>query len=231
MNHIFHSISKGTVSLIHIFYRLLVYQTYFVLSNCFVFILLIFVRLTLNNFILFFVPLILFIASLCVQFGSFIDHTHIINIRKYQMYYRKIVKKNWILFMLYSLFIAFLVFCTRILFMNRLSVMIVPFALTSCFLVTSMLFVLLLSSDVRAIQIPFKKKIEWSLMISYRLPIVTIYNTALIGLAIFLTHYFSFVYLLVFSSAVNYGLYRNLTRGFSMDRFFEEYVHRNDFIK
>ncbi|EOH54450.1 hypothetical protein UA3_02265 [Enterococcus faecium EnGen0263] len=62
---------------------------------------------------------------------------------------------------------------------------------------------------------------EWSLLVSYRLPLVTVYNITFIGLTIFFMQHFSLVYLCFFSGVINHGIYRNLTRRFSIDKFYE----------
>lgn len=222
MNSFFHTISEWTVAIVHSAYQFLVYQLYFILSNSLFLILLFFLRLTLNNAVFFLVPLMLFIASLSAQFGLFTNPEYLSNRKNYFMYYREIFKKSWKLFILYALFILFILFSLRVLILFRLFLMLLPFILTSCFLLSSMLFVLLLSSDLRVTQIPFKKKMEWSLLISYRLPLVTVYNGALVGLSIFLMQHFSLAYLCFFSSLINYGIYRNLTRRFSLALFFEQ---------
>lgn len=223
MNNLFHSISEWTVSIVNYVYQLLVYQMYFILSNSFFLILLFFIRFTLNNFVLFLGPLILFFASLSAQFRLFTDSKHLMDRKDYFICYREIFKNNWIYFVLCSLFISFILFGFRILRLYRQSVMLFPFALTSCFLLSSMLFVLLISSDSRVAQISFRKKMEWSLLISYRLPLVTIYNMAFIGLTIFFMQHFSLAYLCFFSSVINHGIYRNLTRRFSIDKFYEDW--------
>lgn len=223
MNSIFHSISEWTVSTVHYVYRLLVYQMYFILSNSFFLILLLFIRFTLNNFLLFLGPFVLFFASLSAQFRLFTDSKHLMDRKDYFMYYREIFKNNWIFFVLCSLFISFIFFGFRILILYRQSVMLFPFVLTSCFLLSSMLFVLLISSDSRVTQIPFRKKMEWSLLVSYRLPLVTVYNIAFIGLTIFFMQHFSLTYICFFSGVINHGIYRNLTRRFSIDKFYEDW--------
>lgn len=223
MNSIFHSISEWTVSTVHYVYRLLVYQMYFILSNSFFLILLLFIRFTLNNFLLFLGPFVLFLASLSAQFRLFTDSKHLMDRKDYFMYYREIFKNNWIFFVLCSLFISFIFFGFRILILYRQSVMLFPFVLTSCFLLSSMLFVLLISSDSRVTQIPFRKKMEWSLLVSYRLPLVTVYNIAFIGLTIFFMQHFSLAYICFFSGVINHGIYRNLTRRFSIDKFYEDW--------
>ena len=180
MNPFFHAISEWTVTIVHSAYRLLVYQLYFILSNSLLLMHLFFLRLTLNNIVFFWVPLVFLIASLSAQFGLFNNPEHLSNTKNYFQYYRECLKKNWGLYFLYSLIILLILFGLKILILYQRSVMFLPFVLTSCFLLSSMLFVLLISSDSRVAQIPFKKKIEWSLLISYRLPSVTVYNLSLI---------------------------------------------------
>lgn len=223
MNSIFHSISEWTVSTVHYVYRLLVYQMYFILSNSFFLIVLFFIRFTLNNFLLFLGPLVLFLASLSAQFRLFTNQEHPMDRKDYVMYYRENFKNNWIFFVLCSFFISFIFFGFRILILYRQSVMLFPFVLTSCFLLSSMLFVLLISSDSRVTQIPFRKKMEWSLLVSYRLPLVTVYNIVFIGLTSFFMQHFSLVYICFFSGVINHGIYRNLTRRFSIDKFYEDW--------
>ncbi len=140
MNSIFHSISEWTVSTVHYVYRLLVYQMYFILSNSFFLIVLFFIRFTLNNFLLFLGPFVLFLASLSAQFRLFTDSKHLMDRKDYFMYYREIFKNNWIFFVLCSLFISFILFGFRILILYRQSVMLFPFVLTSCFFIEQYAF-------------------------------------------------------------------------------------------
>jgi hypothetical protein len=227
MNTIFHTISEWTVAIIHSVYQFLVYQMYSILSNSLFLVLLFFIRLTQNNFIFFLVPLLFFLVSLCTQFGLFTTPEYSVSRKNYFVYYREILKRNWQLFCLYVSFIFLILFGLRVLTLYQLSLMLIPFVLTSCFLLSSMLFALLLSSDLRMNKIPLRKKLEWSLLISYRLPLVTVYNIALSGVTVFLMHYFSLAYLCFFSSVINYMVYRNLTRRFSLDLFLEEWGSKN----
>lgn len=222
INKNFDFITDWTVSTVQFVYHLFVQNTYFVLSNSLFLLLLFFVRLSMNNFILFLVPIFFLLVSFSAQFKVINNQQDEITIRNYIKCYRQIIVNNWRTFLFYTAFIAFIVFDLRILAIAEFEVMKYPLIITSCFLLSSMFFVLMISIDPRASELSLKRKISWSLLISYRLPSVTILNVLFIIFAVFCLQNFSLAYLCFFGGAINYFVWKNLSRRFSIDLFFEQ---------
>src|SRR5699024_4412112 len=120
------------------------------------------------------------------------------------------------IYLFYTFFICLLVLDLRILLVADLTVLLYPLLITGSFLISSMFFVLLISTDERAKEVTFKKKISWSLLVSYRLPKVTMLNVFYVIVTIFLLQNFSLAYLCFFGGAINYYVWMNLTRQFSV---------------
>jgi len=66
-----------------------------------------------------------------------------------------------------------------------------------------MFFVLLISTDERVKEVPFRKKIGWSLLVSYRLPKVTLLNIIYVTVTIFILQNYSLAYLCFFGGYVS----------------------------
>ncbi|WP_227004509.1 hypothetical protein [Jeotgalibaca porci] len=215
-------ITNWTVTAVQYFYRLLIHNTYFILSNGLFLVLLFFFRLSMNNFILFIIPIFFLLVSFSAQFKAVADNEEeTVSLKRYFSLYKEILKNNWNIYLFYTFFICLLVLDLRILLVADLTVLLYPLLITGSFLISSMFFVLLISTDERAKEVPFKKKISWSLLVSYRLPKVTMLNVFYVIVTIFLLQNFSLAYLCFFGGAINYYVWMNLTRQFSVDLFYE----------
>jgi len=215
-------ITDWTVSAVQFVYRLLVHNTYFILSNSLFLVLLFFFRLNMNNFIFFIVPILFLVVSFSAQFKAIDYSKDTISIRRYFSLYKGVIKNNWQIFLFYTLLIYLIALDIRILFVANLTVILYPLIITGCFLLSSMFFVLLISIDERAKEISFKKKLVWSLLISYRLPSVTLLNAFYVLATIFCLQNFSLAYLCFFGGAINYYVWLNLNRRFSVELFYEQ---------
>ncbi|NLC64731.1 MAG: hypothetical protein GX753_03580 [Erysipelothrix sp.] len=215
-------ITKWTVSAVQYFYRLLVQNTYFILSNGLFLILLFFFRLSMNNFILFIIPIFFLLVSFSAQFKAIADNEETVSLKRYFTLYKGVITNNWRIFLFYTFFICFLVLDLRILFIADLTLLVYPLLITGSFLMSSMFFVLLIATDERAKNVSFKKKMLWSLLVSYRLPKVTLLNVLYVIVTLFLLQNFSLAYLCFFGGAINYYVWMNLTRQFSVELFYEQ---------
>lgn len=222
LNLNYDTITNWTVSAVQFVYRLLVQNTYFILSNSLFLILLFFIRLNTNNFIFFIGPIYFLLVSFSVQFGAFRESKETISMKEYVTLYKEIVKNNWKTFVFYTMLICMLVLDFRILRVSDLRMIVYPLLITGCFLLSSMFFVLLISIDSRSKDISFKQKLMWSLLVSYRLPTVTIVNVIWILVTLFFLQNFSLAYLCFFGGAINYYIWLNLNRKFSIDLFYEQ---------
>ncbi|MHC5228658.1 hypothetical protein ACYSNW_10300 [Enterococcus sp. LJL99] len=211
-----------TVSSVQFIYRLFVQNTFFILSNALFLCVLFFIRLSINNFVFFIIPIFFFLVSFSGQFKVIQESEETISLRKYFLLYKEILRNSWATFLFYTFFIVFIVVDLRILFLAKLPVMMYPFLITSCFLLSSMFFNLLISSDVRAKKLSFKRKILWSIRISYRLPRVAVVNGIYLFISLFCLQNFSLAYLCFFGGAINYFLFKNLTRSFSVSLFYKQ---------
>ncbi|MBL1230506.1 hypothetical protein IW492_14840 [Enterococcus sp. BWB1-3] len=222
-NHQFDFITDWTVSAVQFSYRLLVQNTYFILSNSLFLILLLFLRLTMNNFVFFIVPIFFLLASFSAQFKSIQESKEdTISIGRYISLYKEVLKNGWQTFLVYTFFIVLIVLDLRILFVANLTMMMYLLIIVGCFLLSSMFFVLVISTDTRVKAISLKRRLVWSLFISCRLPLVTLVNFLYVLLAIFFLQNFSLAYLCFLGGAVNYYVYLNVNRRFSIDLFFEQ---------
>jgi len=226
-NNNFDFITDWTVQAVNFVYRLLVQNTYFILSNSLFLLLLIFLRLTMNNFLFFIIPIFFLLVSFSAQFKSISESEDTVSFRHYFSIYKNILKNGWPTFLLYTCLIVFIVFDLRILFVANLKAMMYPVVITGCFLLSSMFFVLLITTDERAKTISLRRKITWSLSISYRLPLVTLLNFLYVVLIVFFLQNYSLAYLCFFGGAINYYIHSNLNRRFSLDLFFEQMNHDN----
>jgi len=216
------SVSDWTVLFIQFVYRLLVQNTYFILSNSLFLLLLFMIRFNMNNFVFFIVPVFFLLVSFSAQFKEIQDSKDTIGLSRYFALYKQIIKNAWPIFLFYTCAIVFIVFDLRILFIADLTVMMYPLLITGCFLLSSMFFVLLISTDERAKKISLKRKLMWSLLISYRLPSVTILNFLCVLITIFCLQNYSLAYLCFLGGVINYYIYLNLNRRFSIELFFEQ---------
>ncbi|SKA10262.1 hypothetical protein SAMN02745116_02419 [Pilibacter termitis] len=218
----FDFLTEWTVSTVSHIYKLLVQNLYFVLSNALFFVFLIFFRFTLNNLLFFAVPILLLLASFSAQFCYLNQETQIHSIKQYFKMYAKVFKNSWSIFLFYTGMILFVVLDVKILFLANINFMLYPLVITGCFLLSSMLYVLLISSDNRASSLTLRKKLTWSIMISYRLPIVTLMNICFVLLTLFCMQNFSLAYICFLGGMMNYYIWKNLTRRFSIELFFEQ---------
>ena len=222
MRNPFDAISEWTVTFINFFYRLLVFNTYFILSNLLFLAVLVVIRLNLNNFIFFIVPLYGLVVSVAAQFKLIQMKAESVKLKQYWQLYRQLLQSNWATYLFYTGFIVFIVFDIQIMLVAGLTWLLVPVAITGIFLLSSMFFMLLITTDPRARQLSFKRKVIWSVMISYRLPLVTVVNMLYGVAAVFCLQNFSLAYLAFIGCALNYFVYVNLCRRFSVALFFEQ---------
>lgn len=215
-------LTDWTVGGVSFIYRLFVQHLYFILSNLLFLVMLFFFQLTLNNYILFVLPIFLFLVSLAVQFrvAEFTKGT--ISIRKYGHFYGEMLRNHWKVFIFYTFLISFIVFDMKALWILGKSIMFIPLLTTASFLASGMLFVLLLSTDKRARELTVGRKVFSMLLVSYKLPLVTLVNIFWFMIIIFLMQKYAMLYLLFFGGAVNFMILMNLKRRFSVDLFFEQ---------
>lgn len=221
----FDIITDWTVLGVNWFYKLIVQNLYFVLSNL-LFITMLFVfQLTLNNFLLFIIPIFLFYVSLATQFKMIEQggqEKKGISFGSYRKYYHKMIKNNWKIFLFYTFLTSFIIFEVKVLWMAQKGLLLIPLLITASFLASGMFFVFLLSSDERASQISIGQKFFSMLLVSYKLPFVTVVNMIWIIIVVFALQRFSLAYLLFLGGAINYMICLNLKRRFSVQLYFEQ---------
>lgn len=222
LNNRFDFITDWTVASVQFFYKILVQNTFFILSNSVFLIFLLFLKLTINNFLIFSLPIYLLLVSISAQLSLNSRTQENVSIRYYFKLYKEIFKNvRWIC-LLYTFLIVFIVFEVQILLIVSNNIVLYPFIITSFFLISSMLYILLISSDTRSKHITFKQKLVWSMLISYRLPLVTVVNIIYILLTLFCLQNFSLAYLCFIGGAINYFIFLNLTRRFSVELYFSQ---------
>lgn len=120
----------------------------------------------------------------------------------------------------YTLLITFLVFDFRILSVLKNGLLYVPFLITSGFLISSLFFMILIATDERSKQLSLGRKFFSAMLIAYRLPLVTLVNMiCLVGIAISLV-LFPIAYICILGGLINYLIYLNCQRRFSVSLYF-----------
>lgn len=176
----------------------------------------------MNNFLLFIVPIFFLLVSFSAQFKAIADNKEEpVTMKRYFSLYKNILKNNKGIFLFYTFTICLLVLDLRIFLLGNLTMWVYPLMITGSFLMSSMFFVLLIATDSRVKELSFKKKIIWSLIVSYRLPKVMLMNVLYLMITIFLLQNFSLAYLCFFGGAINYYIWINLTRHFSVELFYQ----------
>lgn len=132
------------------------------------------------------------------------------------------IKNNWKIFLFYTFLTSFIIFEVKVLWMAQKGLLLIPLLITASFLASGMFFVFLLSSDERASQISIGQKFFSMLLVSYKLPFVTVVNMIWIIIVVFALQRFSLAYLLFLGGAINYMICLNLKRRFSVQLYFEQ---------
>lgn len=218
----FNFITDWTVKGVSWIYRLIVQNVYFVLSNLLFIVMLLLFQLNLNNFILFTLPIFLFYVSLAAQFKGLEQQDQRLSFRGYVQNYKEVLKYNWSVFLFYTALTLFIIFDVKVLWVLGGVLFLIPLLITASFFASGMFFVFLLSTDVRAKQVPLGKKFFSMLLVSYKLPLVTLVNVLWLLIMVFTLQKFSLAYLLFFGGAINYMICLNLKRRFSVELYFEQ---------
>lgn len=218
----FDFLTDWTVDIVTVVYRLTIQSLYFILSNSLFLMMLLIFKLTLNNFILFLVPIFLMLISFLTQFSINEGGKEPLSFKQYCLLYRDNLKGQWQMSCFYTLLIAFLVFDFRILSVLKNGLLYIPFLITSGFLVSSLFFMILIATDKRSKQLSLGRKFFSALLIAYRLPLVTLINViCLVGIAISLV-LFPVAYICILGGLINYLIYLNCQRRFSVSMYFED---------
>ncbi len=218
----FNFITDWTVSGVSWIYRLIIQNVYFVLSNLLFIAMLLLFQLNLNNFVLFIVPIFLFYVSLAAQFKTIETEKTVISLRRYGQIYGRMLKNNWKVFLFYTGLTTFIVFDVKVLLALHGGLLLIPLLITVSFLASGMFFVFLLSTDTRAEKIALGQKFFSMLLVSYKLPLVTMVNVLWFAVIFITLQKFSLAYLVFFAGAINYMICLNLKRRFSVELYFEQ---------
>jgi len=216
----FDFLTDWTVDIVNAVYRLTIQSLYFILSNSLFLMMLLVFKMTLNNFILFLVPIFLMLISFLTQFTINEAGKGPLSFKAYCRLYQRNLKAQWQMSVSYTLLIAFLVFDFRILSVLKNGLLYVPFLITSGFLISSLFFMILIATDERSKQLSLGRKFFSALLIAYRLPLVTLVNMiCLVGIAISLV-LFPIAYICILGGLINYLIYLNCQRRFSVSLYF-----------
>ena len=91
----FDFLTDWTVASVNTVYRLTIQNLYFMLSNALFLALLLIFRMTINNFVLFLVPIFLMLISFLTQFKIIEAHEDRLALKKYGVIYVTNLKKHW----------------------------------------------------------------------------------------------------------------------------------------
>lgn len=218
----FDFLTNWTVAGVNVVYRLTVQNLYFIMSNVLFLVMLLIFRLTINNFVLFLVPIFLMLNSFLAQFKVIEAHEDRLPLKKYGAIYVTSLKRHWKVTLFYTLLIAFLVFDLQVLSLTQNVLFYIPFLITSGFLMSSMFFVLLISTDDRSAKLPLGRKFFSALLISYKLPLVTVLNILCLLATVVTLRIFPVAYICILGGAINYLIYLNCQRRFSVKLYFED---------
>lgn len=218
----FDFLTDWTVKGVNLVYRLAVQNLYFVVSNSLFLILLLIFRMTLNNFILFLVPIFLMLMSFLTQFKLFEMAEDGVAFKQFAKIYADNLKKQWRVGVFYTLLIAFLVFDLKIIGLTTSGFLAIPLLITGSFLLSSLFFVLMISTDERSETLTLGQKFFSALLISYKLPLVTLLNILYLVAIVVTLRFLPVAYLCILGGAINYLIYRNCQRRFSVDLYFKE---------
>lgn len=218
----FDFLTDWTVKGVNLVYRLAVQNLYFMLSNALFLVLLLIFRLTLNNFILFLLPIFLMLVSFLAQFKSIERQEEVLAFKQYLSIYGESLKKHWQVALFYTMLIAFLAFDMKILSLTSSGFLYIPFLITSSFLISSLFFVLMISTDDRSETLTLGQKFFSALLISYKLPFVTLMNSLCLVAIVVTLHLLPVAYVCILGGALNYLIYLNCQRRFSVDLYFKQ---------
>lgn len=218
----FDFLTDWTVASVNTVYRLTIQNLYFMLSNALFLALLLIFRMTINNFVLFLVPIFLMLISFLTQFKIIEAHEDRLALKKYGVIYVTNLKKHWRVALFYTFLIAFLVFDLQVLSLTKNVLLYIPFLITSSFLLSSLFFVLLISTDERSEKLSLGCQFFSALLISYKLPLVTLINILCLIATVVTLRIFPVAYICILGGAINYLIYLNCQRRFSVKLYFEE---------
>ena len=219
----FDFLTDWTVAGVNVVYRLTIQNLYFMLSNILFLGLLLVFRMTMNNFVLFLLPIFLMLISFLTQFKVIEAQEDGLALKKYGKMYVTNLKKHWKVALFYTLLIAFLVFDLQVLSLTKNALLYIPFLITSSFLMSSLFFVLLISTDERSENLPLGRQFFSALLISYKLPVVTLVNILCLIAMVVTLRIFPVAYICILGGAINYLIYLNCQRRFSVKLYFEEF--------
>ncbi len=211
-------------------YRLLVLNTYFILSNAILFVLFFIFQLTFNNFLFFLVPIYFLLVSVATQFKVMTEYSgvDVCSLRQYSFLYRTVLTNYWKIFLISTGLVTFLFVDFQILLTNtKIFFMLFPVLLTSMFLLSSMLFVFLLLTNNLAKSLGWKTLFFHAIFVSYKLPLCTLINCFLFCFMFLSIQFYSLLYVCFLGGLINCLIFHNLKRKFSTDLFFEQQLLKN----
>lgn len=223
MNNIIENISKITVSSIMHIYDLFVINAYFIISNLLGLITLVVLSLSFNNLVFFILPILLFIQSILMQF-TILEDNNSYSIKKYITKYIQIMKNNWKSLVGITIVLLLIICDLKILmFIEAPSFLIIATIITAMFVLNSILYFLLIRTRKESHELPLIKIVTSSVLLSYKLPFITVLNFICMFLAIYSIQFLPMVYILFIGGGINILIWKNLTKKFSLNLFFEEY--------
>ncbi|OQO83590.1 hypothetical protein BH739_15885 [Enterococcus casseliflavus] len=222
MKSVMDNINKWTVGGITSFYETLVGNTYFIISNLLGMVVLFLFKPTMNNLLLFIVPIFLLMQGILMQF-------HILpNIEKYSVKrffkeYPLVLKKSWRVLAIATGIILMVIVDMNILMHSKTSrIFMVAVLITSMFLINSLLYIFLIESSEKSIDVSIRRKFMTGLLLSYRLPMITLKNIIFISIAIFAIQFMAIFYIVFIGGILNLLIWKNLNKRFSLDLYFEQ---------
>lgn len=227
MKSVMDNITKWTVNGVTGFYQILIANTYFILSNLLGLLTLFFFQLTINNLVFFILPLFLLLQSIMMQFQIMPD-LEAYSLKRYMKLYPKVLRKNWQILLAATGIILLIIADIKILtvFQNT-QFLTTGILITSFFLINCILFVLLIQTRSEAVELSLTKKIQSGLLLSYRLPVVTLLNMVYIAIACFSIQFIAVYYVVFIGGFLNLLIWKNLQRRFSLDLYFEQIAVQN----
>ncbi|KAF1291319.1 hypothetical protein [Candidatus Enterococcus leclercqii] len=227
MKSVMDNITKWTVNGVTGFYHILIANTYFILSNLLGLLTLLLFQMTINNLVLFVLPLFLLLQSILMQF-QIMPELESYSLKRYMKMYPRVLRKNWQVLAIATAAILLIIADIHILTtFQDTQFLIAGLLITSFFLINCILFVLLIQTRKEAEELSLAKKIQSGLLLSYRLPLVTLLNMFYIGIACLSIQFVAVYYVVFIGGFLNLLIWKNLQRRFSLALYFEQITVQN----
>lgn len=222
MRNIMDLLNKWTVNGVTSFYTIFLVNTYFILSNLVGFLALFVFKISFNNLLFFIIPLLLLVQSIIMQF-HILPEIESYSLKKFFKEYPRVFRENWQTEVLITGILVLILTDSKILMTyTNSAVFLLAVLITSIFLMNTLLFVLLMQTKKESRQLSFGKKITSGLMLSYRLPQVTILNMVYMGLSIFTIQFVPIYYIIFIGGFINMLIWKNLQRRFSLELYINQ---------